>query len=212
MATTAKSAREYISSHPSISDAIKMGIVNYSALARLICRELGIRKEEAVLAACRRYPVEKLKKYMEDATRQVLEKSRIETRTRMATVTVVPGIDVLQRLGDIIEELLDENKVCRVIQVSQGAVVIVDDDSVTRLTRKLREDQIIGINKHLVELAVTSPENVERTPGLLAFLSSALASRGINIVEAMSCYTDTIFVLERENMTAAIEALAQFMR
>jgi len=212
MATTAKSAREYISSHPSISDAIKMGIVNYSALARLICQELGIKKEEAVLAACRRYPAEKLKKYMEDATRQVLEKSRIETRTRMATVTVVPGIDVLQRLGDIIEELLDENKVCRVIQVSQGAVVIVDDDSVTRLTRKLREDQIIGINKHLVELAVTSPENVERTPGLLAFLSSALASRGINIVEAMSCYTDTIFVLERENMTAAIEALAQFMR
>ena len=212
MAPTAKSVREYISSHPSISDAIKMGIVNYSALARLICRELGIRKEEAVLAACRRYPVEKLKKYMEDATRQVLEKSRIETRTRMATVTVAPGIDVLQRLGDVIEELLDENKVCRVIQVSRGAVAIVDDDSVTRLTRKLREDQIIGINKHLVELAVTSPENVEKTPGLLSFLSSALASRGINIVEAMSCYTDTIFVLERENMTAAIEALAQFMR
>jgi len=212
MAPTAKSVREYISGHPSISDAIKMGIVNYSALARLICQELGIRKEEAVLAACRRYPVEKLKKYMEDATRQVLEKSRIETRTRMATVTVAPGIDVLQRLGDVIEELLDENKVCRVIQVSRGAVVIVDDDSVTRLTRKLREDQIIGINKHLVELAVTSPENVEKTPGLLSFLSSALASRGINIVEAMSCYTDTIFVLERENMTAAIEALAQFMR
>ncbi len=59
---------------------------------------------------------------------------------------------------------------------------------------------------------MTSPENVEKTPGLLSFLSSALSSRGINIVEAMSCYTDTIFVLERENMTAAIEALAQFMR
>jgi aspartokinase len=209
MATVARQVREYIAGHPSITDALKMDIVNYSALARRICKELGIRREEAVLAACRRYPIEKLRGYSEDAIRRMLQKSRIETRTKVAAITVVQGVDVLQRLGDVVEELLDENKVCRLLQVSQGTVIIVEDGSVTRVTKKLRPEHIISVSRGLVEIAVTSPETIEKTPGLLAFLSGALASRGINIVEEMSCYTDTIFILDRKDMTRAVEVLAQ---
>jgi len=209
MATVAHQVREYIASHPSISDALKMDIVNYSALTRKVCKELGIRKEEAVLAACRRYPVEKLRGYSEDAVRRMLGSSRVETRTKVATIILVEGVDVLQRLGDVVEELLDENKECRLIQVSQGTVIIVDDDSVSRVTRKLRSEHIVSVTRGLVEIAVTSPESVEKTPGLLAFLSGALASRGINIVQEMSCYTDTIFILNRKDMTRAIEVLTQ---
>ncbi len=209
MAQVARRVREYIASHPSVSDALKMDIVNYSALARKICKELGIRQEEAVLAACRRYPVEKLRGYSEDAVRRMLQKSRVQTRTKVATIIVVEGVDVLQRLGDIVEELLDENRECRLIQVSQGTVIIVDDDSVSRVTKRLRSENIISVTRGLVEIAVTSPETIEKTPGLLAFLSGALASNGINIVEEMSCYTDTTFILERKNMTRAMEILAQ---
>jgi len=209
MATIARQVRDYIVGHPSIYDALKMDIVNYSALARMICKHLGIRRDEAVLAACRRYPVEKLRGYSEDSIRRMLEKSRVQTRTKVATITVVQGVDVLQRLGDVVEELLDENKVCRLLQVSQGTVIIVDDDSVSRVTKKLRPEHIISVARGLVEIAVTSPETIEKTPGLLAFLSGALASRGINIVEEMSCYTDTIFILDRKDMTRAVEVLAQ---
>jgi sulfur transfer complex TusBCD TusB component (DsrH family) len=209
MSPVAKDVRDYIAGHPSVADALKMDIVNYSALARKICKELGIRQEEAVLAACRRYPVEKLRGYNEDAVRRMLQRSRVQTRTKVATITVVEGMDVLQRLGDVVEELLDENRECRLIQVSQGTVIIVDDDSVTRVTKKLRSEHIIGVTRGLVEIAVTSPETIEKTRGLLAFLSGALASRGINIVEEMSCYTDTIFILERKDMTGAMEVLAQ---
>ena len=209
MATVARQVREYIASHPSIADALKMDIVNYSALARKVCKELGIRREEAVLAACRRYPVEKLRGFSEDAVRRMLGRSRVETRTKVATVILVEGVDVLQRLGDVVEELLDENKECRLIQVSKGTVIIVDDDSVSRVTRKLRPEHIVSVTRGLVEIAVTSPESIEKTAGLLAFLAGALASRGINIVQEMSCYTDTIFILNRKDMTRAIEVLTQ---
>ena len=212
MPSIARQVRDYIAGRPSITDAIKMGIVNDSALARLVSKELGVRKYDAVLAACRRFPVEKMKGYREDAVKRMLKQSRIETRTKIATITVVQGVDVLQRLGDVVEELLDENKICRLIQVSQGTVIIVDEGSVPRVTRKLREGQVINVGRDLVEITATSPESVEETPGLLAFLSGALASRGINIVQAMSCYTDTIFILEKEDMTGAIEVLTQSMR
>ena len=42
MAPIAREVRDYIAGHPSVSDALKMGIVNYSALARKISKELGI--------------------------------------------------------------------------------------------------------------------------------------------------------------------------
>lgn len=212
MANIARQVREYLESRPSVLDAYKLDIVNFSALSRLVSRELGIRKSEAVLAACRRFPIEKVKGYREDSVRRVLKKSRIETRTKVAAVTVDQGVDVLQRLGDVVEELLDENRTCRLIQVSQGTVIIVDDDAVPRVTKKLREGQVIGVRKGLVELAVTSPESIESTPGLLAYLSTALASRGINMVEVLSCYTDTIFLLERKDMTAAVDLLSQGLR
>ena len=212
MASVAQQVRDYIEGRPSIVDAIKMDIVNYSALARLVARELGLRKGDAILAACRRFPVDKVKGYREDAVKRVLRKSRIETRTKVAAITVVQDVDVLQRLGDVVEELLDENRVCRLIQVSQGTVIIVDDESVARVRKKLRERQVVEIRRNLVELAVTSPESIEDTPGLLAFLSAAVASHGINIVHAMSCYTDTIFLLERKDMTAVIDLLSQSLR
>ena len=212
MPSIAKQVRDYISSRPSVADALRMGIVNHSALARRIAKELGIRRGEAVLAACRRYPVDRIRGYREDAVKQVLQKSRIETRSKVSTITVAQGVDVLQRLGDVVEELLDENRICRLIQVSQGTVIIVDDDAVSRFTRKLREEHLLNVRRDLVEIAVTSPVSVEETPGLMAFLSTALASKGINIVQAMSCYTDTIFILERDDMTTAFDVLTQRLR
>ncbi|MFG1529741.1 MAG: sigma-70 family RNA polymerase sigma factor [Thermoplasmata archaeon] len=112
-------------------------------------------------------------------------------------------------LGDVVEELLDDNALCRVIQVSQGTVIIVDEDSVPRVTRRLRDSQVIDARRGLAELAVTSPDSVEETPGLLAFLAGVLSTGGVNIVQAMSCYTDTIFILGQSDLNPAISALTK---
>ncbi len=199
--------RQYIESHPTVSDAMRLGIANYSAVARRIAKEGEFPQLQAVLAAVRRYPVAAAATYRDEVVRRVLHQSRIETRTKIATVTVTQGIDVLQRLGDVVEELLDENSICRLIQVSRGTVIILEEASVARVTKRLRESQIISTRRGLVELAVTSPENIEQTPGLLSLLASMLSARGINIVQGMSCYTDTIFILGRADLSAAVEAL-----
>ena len=142
----------------------------------------------------------------------MIRKSRIETRTKVATITVSQGVDVLQRLGDVVEELLDENSLCRLIQVSRGTVIIVGEDAVSRVTKRLREDQIIGVRRNLIEVAVTSPESIEETPGLLTLLTGVLSAQGINIVEALSCYTDTIFLLDHADLNAALAVLSKTLQ
>lgn len=209
--SVAEQVRQYLDVHPVVADAIRLRIGNYSAISRRIAGELGIAATDAVLVACRRYPRGN-ESFRESGVRRVLRKSRIETRTKVAAITVTQGVDVLQRLGDIVEELLDENSLCRLIQVSRGTVIIVDEDSVPRVTRALREGQLISVRKNLIEVAVTSPESIEETPGLLRHLTGVLAAQGINIVEALSCYTDTIFLLQDGDLTAALGALTKTLK
>ncbi len=208
----ARRVRAYLDTHPSVAEAIRIGIANHSAVARRVAVELGTTQTEAVLAACRRYPRGRGDVAREAGIARVLRKSRIETRTKVAAVTVQQGPDVLQRLGDVVEELLDENSLCRVIQVSRGTVVVVDEDSVPRVLKALRESSVIRTRRGLIEVAVTSPESIEETPGLLRHLTGVLASQGINIVEALSCYTDTVFLVDRSDMGRAIAVLSDALQ
>jgi hypothetical protein len=205
----ARRVREYLDAHPALGDAVRSGVANHTAIARRVADELGVRKLDAVVAACRRYPRGRGDPFGEGAARSVLRKSRIESRSRVAAITVGLGADVLQRLGDVVEELLDENLLCRVIQVSRGTVILVDEDSVPRVTRQLREAQLVRVRRGLVEVAVTGPDSIEETPGLLRLLAGVLASQGINIVEALSCYTDTIFLLDESDLSRAITTLTK---
>jgi hypothetical protein len=208
----ARRVREYLDGQPVLADALRLDIANHSAIARRICEALGVSQTEAVIAACRRYPKGRGESARAAGIQRVLRKSRIETRTKVATITVSQGIDILQRLGDVVEELLDENSLCRLIQVSRGTVIIVDEDSVARVTRALREGQVVRVRKNLVEVAVASPESIEETPGLLTLLTGVLSAQSINIVEALSCYTDTIFLLERDDLNAAISVLTKTLQ
>jgi sulfur transfer complex TusBCD TusB component (DsrH family) len=204
----ARQVRDYLDGRPVLANALRLGVANYSAVARRISEDLDLRQTEAVIAACRRYPRGRGESTRASGVERVLRKSRIETRTKVATITVSQGADILQRLGDIVEELLDENSLCRLIQVSRGTVIIVDEDSVARVTRALRDGQVIRVRKNLVEVTVASPESIEETPGLLNLLTGVLAGKGINIVEALSCYTDTIFLLAQGDLNDAITVLS----
>ncbi|MGI0071383.1 MAG: hypothetical protein ACRECT_04860 [Thermoplasmata archaeon] len=210
--SVAREVRGYLDGHPVVADSIRLGIGNYSAIARRIAADIGRSGTAAIVAACRRYPRGGGESFREAGVRRVLRKSRIETRTKVAAITLSQGVDVLERLGDVVEELLDENSLCRLIQVSRGTVVIVDEDSVLRVTKQLRGPQVIGVRKRLVELAVTSPESIEETPGLLTLLTGVLSARSINIVEALSCYTDTIFLLDEDDLNAAIGVLSNTLK
>jgi hypothetical protein len=207
--SVARRVRAYLDAHPTLADALRVGIANHSAVARRIAEDLGVKPSEAIVAACRRYPRGRGESAGEAGVRRVLKKSRIETRTKVAAITVDQGADVLRRLGDVVEELLDESSLCRVIQVSRGTVVLVDEDSVPRVLRHVREGQVVRVRRGLVEVAVTSPESIEETPGLLRLLTGVLSSQGINIVEALSCYTDTIFLLHQPDLSAAVAVLTR---
>ena len=63
------------------------------------------------------------------------------------------------------------------------------------------------VTENLAEITLKSSEDMENTPGIIAYLSTLLADNGINITETMSTWTDTLFVIDEKDIAKVMELL-----
>ena len=204
----AEMTRKYIDRHPSIRDCISKDLVNFSSLARLIMKDTGVKHEEAVLAASRRYAAKLSKTDFEGAIMNVFQESRLELKTRICIVVAKNEWIVLRNLEDVVKKMLAEKSTMQMVQSTNGITVVSEDKHLPAIIKAIGQDHIISVRQNLAEITVKSPASIEDTPGAFAYISSMLSEQGINLFEAMSCYTDTIFVVTREDMMRAFDILS----
>ena len=73
--------------------------------------------------------------------------------------------------------------------------------------KKLFKNKLIKVTEDLAEVTLKSSEDLEDTPGVIAFLTSLLAENGVNIIETMSTWTDTLFVISEKDIARVMEVL-----
>jgi aspartokinase len=56
---------------------------------------------------------------------------------------------------------------------------------------------------------VKSPKEIADTPGVIAHLANILAVEKINVVEMMSSYTETWFIVDEKDALKTVEAMRQ---
>ena len=205
--SVAEAVRAYIDARPVVRDSLAMGIVNLSALTRRIMDETGISSEEAVLVACRRYQFQPIRPEYEAGIRRVLSKSKLEVRTRVALLTARPSWQVFAKLEKAMNALRGRNYPMHVIQGSESLTVITDEAILQEMEEILGKDDIIKKRTGLVELNLRSSDVIEDVPGILAFVATSLAAKGVNFVEVISCYKDNMFLIAEPDLFAAFEVL-----
>jgi hypothetical protein len=86
--STAQLVRDTLQMRPSLLDALKMKVVNYSALARLLQKEIDEGSLEAVKAAVIRVAeeLEADKSTREEAVRSILKKSKVRLQDKIAVL------------------------------------------------------------------------------------------------------------------------------
>ncbi len=210
--SVAQSVRTYIDARPVVRDALTMGIVNLSALTRRIRDETGLGSEEAVLVACRRYTPKHATADYQAGIRKVLDKSKLEVRTRVATLTLHPSSRTFARLEKTMNALQGRSHPIHVLHGSESITIITDEALLGEMKATLGSDDVLKESKGLVELNIRSPESVEDVPGVLAFLASTMAGRGINFLEVVSCYKDNIFIIEEADLFQAFQVLNGLIR
>lgn len=206
--SAAELSRKYIDRHPSIKDCISKDLVNYSSLSRLIMKDTGVKNEEAVLAASRRYGVKLAKVDNEGAITSLFEDSRLELKTKICIVVAKNEWIVLKNLEDIVKRILAEKSTMQVLQSTSAITVISEDKHLPAIMKAIGQDHILKVRENLGEITVKSPARIEETPGAFAYVMSMLSEQGINLIEAVSCYTDTIFIVSRQDMMGAFNILS----
>ncbi|MDP7180695.1 MAG: hypothetical protein QF824_05495 [Candidatus Woesearchaeota archaeon] len=197
-----KLTEQYISNHPSIKDGMKKGIINYSKLSRQIAEDSDIdlkKNFDAILIACRRYS-DKLKSYetKESKVLKILKQSKVEIKNKIIVVVIEKSI-YFDNLLTLEKEIKKKAEIFNLIEGTNAITLITTEEFLDKI-RTLFKSKIIKENKDLVEITLRSPKEIETTPGVINYLYSLFWDNDINIVETMSCWTDTLFVIKEEDI------------
>jgi aspartokinase len=190
--TIAKNVRDHLKNKPYLLEALEKGIVNLSELSRQIQKELKTDDTSAIKAALRRYAEElqKHKQKREEKVLHLLKRSSIVVYDRKAVM--ITGKEFTSKAGMKVD-LLDK------------FVYLLDrNDMPQRVNALIKHDNCTMIVIH-------SPEELEATPGVVAFLATLLAEQNVNIVEFISCWTETILVVEKKDSLKAYEVLSNMV-
>ena len=202
--TTTEITIEYIKSHPYIKQCLKQGLINYSSLARLISQELNIEKKtskEAILIAARRFHHKLQKeKYFEKQIRDILSNSEIEIKNKIAVFILGKDIDYTRIQKKIKQEL-------GVFYIIEGSTnyTLITQDKYSSLIEK--EFKVVKKSKQLAMLTFKSSKEIEDVPGVVAYITSLFSENGVNILEMLSCWKDSIFVIKDKDISNAINFL-----
>ena len=197
-----KLTENYISQHPSIKDCLKNGLINYSSLSRQIASELNLNPKnnfDAILIACRRFK-RKLKKEetFENKILKILKESKIEIKNKIVAIVLEKDI-FFGNLINLEKEIKGKKEILRIIE-STSAITIITSENFLNSIQKIFKNKIIIENKNLAEIIIKSPKEIETTPGTYAYLCSLFGDNNVNIVETLSCWTDTIFLIKEEDV------------
>jgi hypothetical protein len=190
--TIAQDVRTHLRNKPYMLEALEKGIVNLSELSRQIQKELKTGNTSAVKAALRRYSQElrKHKQKREEKVLHVLKRSAIAVYDRKSVIITT-----------------------KEMETKSGMKVDLLDKHLYLLDRGDLPERITALVKHenCTMIVVHSPEELEATPGVVAFLATLLAAQNVNIIEFISCWTETIMVVEKHDSLKAYEVLSNIV-
>lgn len=204
-----KQTEKYIQEHPSIKESLKKGLINYSKLSREILNELKINKKsfDAVLIACRRFGNKlKLEKKFEQNIMDILKKTKLEIKNKVIVAILEKDI-YYNNLTDLEKDIRKKNGIFHAIEGANAITLITNEEFLDKI-KDLFKNKILKINKNLAEITLKSPKDLEDTPGVVAYLYSLFGEHNINIVETMSCWTDTLFVIREQDIAKVMDILA----
>ncbi len=184
--------RIYLKNKPYTLEALESNIVNFSALARVIQRSIRVNNYHAIKAALRRYSQELREKNMG------IEKHAIAMLNE-STITIQSGISVIISPDDV-----DVDKSSKIKLRDYYVYLIYNNDEFRKIKKAA---DITVVHENCSAIIIHSGEKLEALPGFVAFITSLLAEQNINIIEFISCYTETLLVVSKSDALKSHELL-----
>ncbi len=187
----------YVKRRPFLKESLRDRTVNYSALARKIAIGAfgSIKDQNAVKMALIRMGsrLDKIEDRLEGRVLAVLKKSSMVIKNKVVVLIARKEIEGIGPLS--------------YARSGRHVTYILEQREFDAIPKKL----VWKSEENLNLITIESPEDVEEVPGVISHILGALASEGINVVEFISCYTDTILVVKQADTARAYQILSGLM-
>jgi aspartokinase len=210
-----RAVKDEVGSDLSIQDAMVRDYVNLSALARVLVPKVAARtgrrgrdvSEVGIATALKRlrgsYSVQSPR------VTKIIARSVVNVRTHVSRLSVEKTKRTLQTVSVLLSTYPDD-----FIQVSESLssiTLIFDQRLHSRVKRSLSGAEILEEGEGGAAITVHSPEDIINTPGCISAFYNQLSRRRVNVEDTVSCYTDTIMVVDMKDASRAFEALTELV-
>ncbi len=202
----AEATRRVIWTRPSMIDALKQGVINFKALAENIYDEVKVllqKKEsepislDSIQTALIRYAddLKKEKDLLEERISKVLANTVLELKNDLVVFTITD--ESLMKCREDVFNLVKSARFFHLIQGNNTFTIIADQSLEGKMVALFSAKNLVQSIKDQSGIILISPEEIVEVPGVVSYLHGLLAYKNINVTQSISCYKDTILIVNR---------------
>ena len=206
-----KSVRAIIDNDLSFQDALQRDYCNLSAVARIIKPSIDAIagtdvSMESIVTALKRTRREYKLPYA--SVEPIVAGSKISLKTDVAKLSIAKSRKTIEKIAKPLTQHYDS-----FISVSESvnSVTLIFDQMILERMKNIFDDDILEVEGNLAAIIVQSPEEIIKTPGCALIFYNQLARRHVNIEDTVSCYTDTIMLVNMNDVAKAFNALTELI-
>jgi hypothetical protein len=210
MITIAKAVEKIIKKSLYMEEALAMGIVNLSALARHIKPDVEREtmkkvQDGAVIVALNRLSRKNVKRTSLRIKRMFRNAPDMTVKSDLMEVTYANAASLALRQKKLLDRIGGgPGHFLTVTQGTNETTIIASRDLKEKILAIFKGERVIGRIENLSSVTVLLPTGTALVPGVYSYILKPLAWAGINVVEVVSTLNEFTIVLEDKNFEQAI--------
>ncbi|EKE13737.1 MAG: hypothetical protein ACD_12C00848G0006 [uncultured bacterium] len=211
MITIPEIVRKIINRTPFLAESLNEGIINLSALARIIKPEIETElykkiKNGAIIMALKRLSNQQSIKV--DITKVFKNSPDIIVRSNLIEFTLINSQSLIVKHKALLETVNSHKEYFGTITEGVFETTIITSVELKTSIEKIYQDEkVIFRSNNLSSVTIKLAEENINTPGVYYFILKPLAWEGINIVEVVSTSHEITLILEAKNVDRAFTIL-----
>ena len=194
-----------IKASPFLDEALALGIINLSALARMIKPDVEREVMKKVQDGAVIVALNRLSRTIRRTTKRQKHVFRsapnLTVRSNLVEMTYANSDNLMAKQKKLLDQVGRKQHVfITITQGIQETTIIAGRELREKILTVFKNERMIGRIEGLSSVTVLLPQGTALIPGVYSYILKALAWEGINIVEVVSTLNEFTIILEDKNI------------